>query len=120
MAKKPPLEQDEVPRLRVSREDAMERISKQIGVGAEIEGRAVENKQQVEALIDDRDNWDRYTRDLLSALFTTKKLRSEFERAGYLPFRRGMNLNEHLKYAKDQAKSQVQSLRSILSTVGTF
>ena len=75
MAKNPPIKPEERPKLQVGRAEAQEQITKQISSGGSIDGRTVNSAEDVETFIADRDHWARYTRELLSSLFTTDKLR---------------------------------------------
>lgn len=79
MAKKttpPPPTPD--PELRVSREEAAQKIGERISLGEALVARDISNVEQLEAAENDYRRWNSYNAEMLKRLFTTDKFAEEY------------------------------------------
>jgi hypothetical protein len=111
------------PELRVSRQEAAEKIDDRITKGRELLQRNVANSDGFNALDGDYKKWDAYNRELLGRLFTTDRVAKEYSYAGATPvmMTAGPPTHAHqLRRLREYIDAKIGSFESIKERLQLF
>ncbi len=113
------------PYLLDPRNEAEAFIQKQIKIGEELKGRAINDKPALRQLLDDFNAWDDYNHDLLQELFSNKSEATKYDDGDrdegvFRPGNSYKSLSHEIDCVRKDIDKKIRLLRSVEKRLDSF